>query len=507
MTNGRFYRRAIVPGRARSQPPQPVVIIDCDEVGARLIDQSGELLADGAVEVAGWLMRAPRDSVVWSDPGRVNLVTMLHDAGVLRPMLATGYQLQPVLSGTVTVAVRLLRTSEHTRANARIQNVRAWSPKLPHPEISSERIRQTRDTASALCEAIYAAFGVHPAVTPAATAYDCWRACMPPGCHYRNTKSAEAFVRAAYFGGIVASRRGELRNVRQYDIRGAYAWALSQGVPMGPAAFTVEEHPPDVPGIYRVRAVLSPRAPSPLMVRQEFTGYGMLAPVSQIVETYATSQDIALAREWGAVVEVIDGWVWLRGIGYPFADFVERVDRMETESSGTARAAAKLLRNSLYGRFGRKPTIDQVVISEQCPDDPLYMPYMGLNGPRDCMWIKKNAPHDPAGLMPHWAAWITAAVRRRLLRAWHELATSGARVFYVDTDAIITDGTLPTGTAYGDWRLQRVFRHFRVFASKRYAGLTAEGDMVVAWAGIARPESGRVIEQWAARHRFSVKPP
>ena len=507
MPPGRFYRRAIVPSRARVAPLSPVVILDIDELGARLIDHTGELLADGGDAVADALMHADRNAVVWTDPGRANLVTRLYAGGVLGPMIAAGWQLQPVLSGSTTVAVRLLRSREHERAHGRIQNVRAWAPNLPHADASSDRVRIAQDAAVAVSEAVYGAFGIAPAVTPASTAFECWRACMPPGCHYRQSKRADPDMRRAYFGGIVASRPGELANVRQYDMRGAYAWALREGVPIGAAAYTVAEYPRDVPGIYRVKAVLNPRAPSPFMVRQPFTGYGMLAPTGQIIETYATSEDIALAREWRGVVEVIDGWVWLDGVGKPFDDFVARIDRMETQHDGVARAAAKQLRNSLYGRFGRKLTIDQLVISEECPDDVEYMPYMGVAGPRGAMWIKKNAAHDPAGSMPHWAAWITAAVRRRLLRAWSELVAADATVFYVDTDAIITNGTLETGTEYGDWRLQRVYRQFRVFASKRYAGLTTDGDMVVAWAGIARPESGRVIEQWAAGHRFALNPP
>lgn len=492
------YTRAIVPMRKGHQAPDPgnLWVFDLDADGApRLANADGEIVEGEASEVFARIAALGRDSVVWCDPGRLDMVDYCTRPGLLDDLLARGWIVQPCVSGRRTVALRLLRSQQSKRAHMKLQSLRTWQQDAPHVRDADERLPQLVNRAWSLTLSVWQSMNVRPGLTPASTAYDAWRASLDPGrLHWRPSAVAVEDMRAAFFGGIVASRPADLQRVRQYDMRGAYAWALRQGVPIGPATYVVAEEPPDVPAFYRVRAWLSGKYPSPFMIRGERYSQDMATRLGE-VETWATSEDIALARRWGGIVEVLEGWAFLDGLARPFDDFVSRVSQLE-RGSGIIRSGAKLLRNSLYGRFGRRRTFDQVLISADPPEHPDWMPYYGARGPVDSMWVLADVEVDSPGLMPHWAAWITAAVRRRLLSAWVDLADAGYRVFYVDTDCVITDGELPCGTEYGDWRLVHHYRAFQVYASKRYVGLTTLDEIIQAWAGIPRVEGDRDIETW-----------
>jgi hypothetical protein len=96
-------------------------------------------------------------------------------------------------------------------------------------------------------------------------------------------------------------------------------------------------------------------------------------------------------------------------------------------------------------------------------------------------YYTKRDYNDDMCCLPQWSVWITANARLHLLRAVYEQLGPDA-VVYGDTDSITTTCELPTGKAYGDFKLEKTWSQFRALAPKVYAGQLECGK----WTGAAK---------------------
>lgn len=507
-----FFQSAVFKSRKDNQAPADTGIygIAGDARQLVLTCATGEVWSGSPEHIAGELLELPRHAKVFVTPenGR-DISRWLNESLIYDAMTAAGMKAQLCLSGTNVVAVRLFKTIDREQPHAVIVSLRNYDPSTQYLEDAHAAAALSCRKGKHCAWAIFEQFGTSIGLTPASTAYNAFRRALDSDrAHFRPHRIAiNEGLRESYYGGAVWSSRRTVRNVRMYDMRGAYAWAMRQGVPIGRPVYTLEEEP-DTPGFYHVRAYLNPEYPSPFMVRGEsFKGPGTTASTGVVTETWATSAELELCREWFGTYEVLEGWIFPDGIEYLFDTFINKIDQAERNSTGIARVTAKLLRNSLYGRFGRRPTLESVVIAAEQPGDD-YGPHYGQRGPIGQMWSTHIDDDNTTAVMPHWAAWLTSLVRCRLLRAWQALRDAGHDVYYLDTDCIITNGTLPTGNNFGDWQVRHVFDVFQVFASKVYAGFdSALNETILAHAGIPRAESDRIIERFESAHLMTKKPP
>lgn len=84
--------------------------------------------------------------------------------------------------------------------------------------------------------------------------------------------------------------------------------------------------------------------------------------------------------------------------------------------------------------------------------------------------------------MPQWAVFITARARLALLKEIYAIGPTN--VLYGDTDSVtLKPGfELPTGKAYGDWKLEKTWIAFRARGPKIYAGQKAGDDKLTGAA-------------------------
>lgn len=510
MAGGDFFKKAIFRTRKDTAPPEDDQLYGLAGNAEHLVfvNAAGEVTAGAPETIVPIILELPRYAKIFVTPERGRDISIwLIESGLYPAMTSAGMMLEPTYSGTNVVALRMFKTVDNEQPFATIISTRNYDPSTKyHGEPYSDAqfaVRRGKHTAWAVWEQ----FGVNIGLTPASTSYAAFRRAMDSArVYFRPHRVAVKEVRNAYFGGAVWSSKRTVKDVRMYDMRGAYAWAMRQGVPIGRPVYTVHEEY-DVPGFYLVRALLNPDYPSPFMVRDRpFVGPGVQSSNTH-TETWVSSLELELCREWGGFYEVIEGWIFPEGIDFLFDTFINKIDQAERNTTGIARSTAKLMRNSLYGRFGRKPYVESVRISATQPGDN-YGPHYNARGPVGQMWSARLEDEQPSGEMPQWAAWITSQVRCRLLRAWVALLDAGHHVFYLDTDSIITDGVMQTGQEFGDWQLKHVFTVFQVFASKIYAGYDARlGETVLAHAGIPRSETNRIIEKFESTHLLTKKPP
>jgi hypothetical protein len=168
-------------------------------------------------------------------------------------------------------------------------------------------------------------------------------------------------------------------------------------------------------------------------------------------------------------------------MGQPFNTYVGTLykfrDKRSADWSALMDLIAKLLLNSLYGKFGSakdrellhvRPRMEDVVEKHMTPiDSPIGVPV-----------FSEHVDVEADYMLPHIAAWITAQSRVRLHEGLASLPPES--VYYCDTDSIVTSASLPPslcGSALGQYKTEMddiVEAHF--VAPKVYSLIGADGQ-------------------------------
>jgi hypothetical protein len=192
----------------------------------------------------------------------------------------------------------------------------------------------------------------------------------------------------------------------QYDIRSAYLWALSLGLP-DPATFRRVRRV-DGPGLYWAPSPAYPYLPYP------WNKPGMYPATIEEIE--------ALPISW-------------REIKYGVAFTPDTFDTSPWVADIMGWREWKKVGRSYWGRWAATGSVLAQTTN-----------YEGeVNTERELPDPSRN---------PIWAAIITSRLR---LRLWWLVDSGERKVFRVVTDSIVTDTPLDTGENVGDWKLAKEF--------------------------------------------------
>lgn len=334
-------------------------------------------------------------------------------------------------------------------------------------------------------------FGCHLRASAPGTAMVAWRRTLAPGEQFwRNRPGVEAFARLGYRGGLVYVRDTDRHeDTTTLDFNAMYASAMRAGVPGGLAVY-VTEWWPDRPGIYRVR-----------LEGNDASLFGLMPAAGEV---FRTSEELRLAAEAGIPWTVIEGVVWEQTV-YPFATFLERCETIELAHKGQPLGEMmKLLRNSLYGKFGMKELHEKYVVSAEAPSDQ-HGPVMVENGGHATAepntWVTYEEV-QAAYMNVHWAAWITAGARAKLIRTAMVLGSD--HVIYMDTDSLtlsreVADEAqsrevIEVGGAYGKLKVEKQSSWYQAHAKKVYDGVLPDGTWYFRVKGL--PHKGITREDF-----------
>lgn len=202
----------------------------------------------------------------------------------------------------------------------------------------------------------------------------------------------------------------------RYDIRSAYLWSTSQGLP-DPKTYRYSENIGKIPGVYFCNIVPNLQAPYPFRHGGDF-------PVTQWeIELYNLT-----------IAKVHYGVTWREGW-----DTDRMVKAVESFS------CHKQVGRSFWGRYASSGKV-------QCET---YR-----QGELNKEWELPNNFVNPV-----WAHLIVARIRARLFDIAKEFPT--ARVY---VDSVVIQGELPVGESLGDWKLEARFngldlRHLNIYRS------------------------------------------
>jgi hypothetical protein len=179
----------------------------------------------------------------------------------------------------------------------------------------------------------------------------------------------------------------------------------------------------------------------------------------EIVELYVTNIDLALINEHYHLyhVEYIDGIKFRSKVGI-FKGFIDKWMYVKNTSSGAIKQLAKLMLNSLYGKFATNPNITGKI--PFLKDDGS----LGFFGGDE---EYKDPIYTPMGVfITSWARWTTISTAQKCYD----------RILYCDTDSIHLLGTevpevikdLIDSKKLGYWKHESTFKRAKFVKQKTY---------------------------------------
>lgn len=291
-------------------------------------------------------------------------------------------------------------------------------------------------------------------------------------------------MRPAYYGAIVYSKPGEYKNCRSWDVNSLYPSIMRDApMPVGAPVWYDGEyhHDNDYPlhiDVIAFDARLKPGGTATLTNILPVWGYegerldstlGVVTmPVTDVDwETLTENYDVHV---W----EHIGGWKFRKSHGLYYT-YVDKWFHVKQTATGERRQMAKLLLNSLVGKFGASLY------------RPMLHPKPSTDGGVDFTVDKPGSANSLAWLPT--AAYVNAYGRRILSRAMNANAD---RVLYADTDGMILEGLdapigiEPDGRKLGAWKNDHNYDKLRIIGNRKYCGIEAGGDTVMRLSGVHR---------------------
>lgn len=336
-----------------------------------------------------------------------------------------------------------------------------------------------------LDEKIRRHFGVGIGPTTAGTSVRAWQKTLPENeKHYCSRLGArELFIRQAYYGGVVfLTTNRTVDNCLTFDINSSYPYVMDKfGVPGG-AVCEGQEVDYSLPGIYHCVIRAPDNLKIPIIPSRDKTGGVQWR--KGVFETVVTSFELDFAVNHGyEILKVISGLKWEKMI-FPFSPFVEKCKVLRKEHKGRPEEKlAKLMQNSLYGKFGSRRERRALLAAHCSGDDELIgaIPYDDAG-----KWYVKKEVSESQKCKPEWAVFITARARLNLMEVAYRVGPDSC--FYGDTDSLVIRADkaslVPTGDDYGQFKLEKKWRHFRPIAPKVYAGVLESGEYYGAAKGL-----------------------
>ena len=304
------------------------------------------------------------------------------------------------------------------------------------------------------------------------------------------------FTRAAYYGGRVEVFREGFEGwhepgdaVLNYgDVNSMYPWAMLWDVPCE-LAF-VKTGYCDVKRLSKKHMGFiecTVEIPSdcylpPLPYR---TKDKLIFPTGVFSGTWTTEELGLLARCNGRIVEITRS-IWFRGRPV-FQRFVNHWYRYRNKKAKDYDEAmdmvAKLFLNSLYGKMGMNSEREKLWFF---PTDKEFDNHILIPIADPQFGAYKEITHsEPPYVIPHIAAWVTARSRARLWTLMADMLEAGFRVYYCDTDSIITDSPITDSPRLGDLKTVCQIRRAKFVAPKMYFIEQANGEHFIKAKGFS----------------------
>jgi len=251
-------------------------------------------------------------------------------------------------------------------------------------------------------------------------------------------------IRKSYFGGRTEIFKVYGEDLNYYDVTSLYPDVMKKkympvGKPIKDANMSVSDF-----GVLKVTVTAPKDLNIPLLPVKSKTGK-LIFPRGTWTGFYC-SPELQKAEKLGYKIKVHFGYRFKRAI--IFSEYVDELFALKNSSKkgSVGYLVAKLLLNSLYGKFGQRRERQQMVIF---PESTIGLEPIDFYG--DLPIYVKNTTSKAKHILPAIASFVTSYARVDLYEKCIEAAQAkGGNVYYCDTDSVVTDVKLDIGDQLGD---------------------------------------------------------
>nr|WRO45314.1 DNA polymerase [Russula virescens] len=201
------------------------------------------------------------------------------------------------------------------------------------------------------------------------------------------------------------------------------------------------------------------------------------------------SEEMYNALKYGYTFEILEGYTFERGITFKiYVEFLYNL-RLEYSKDNPLNLIAKILLNSLYGRFGMNEILlkYEILSKEEFEkiEEDLIKDFIELED-NVLVGLKAEESEDNSNVSIAIAAAITAYARIHMSKFKNN---SKIRLFYTDTDSIYTDSEIDGGfidnKVLGKLKLENTCRKAIFLAPKVYYLETEDGKVIYKVKGLS----------------------
>ena len=275
-----------------------------------------------------------------------------------------------------------------------------------------------------------------------------------------------------YKGGRVEVYKGYGKNLYYYDINSLYPFVMLNEMPSGMPVRT-KKFIRDKIGFYKIELNEDTHFDiSVLTVKKFFNNYYVNGMKGD--KFYLHSCELEYLKEKKISFKIIDGYYFEQSEDL-FTDFVNYFyNEKKNAKNSFDRYFAKLILNSLYGKFGQKIKGEKLVVN-----DGRYNDYKIFDAYNDLILVDKN--FNVKFKCVYVASYITALARTYHLRLMDKVGFEN--IFYCDTDSIICSKKLKTSDEIGELKLEAEIKEGIFLMPKVYGYIDKKGNEVVKYKG------------------------
>ena len=263
-------------------------------------------------------------------------------------------------------------------------------------------------------------------------------------------------------------------NLNYYDVNSLYPYVMSKYqyplLNQKPKIVNSENYDRtyNTIGLYTIRSEIEHKK-IPLLPYKD-SELGLIFPIGQFITT-ATNAEIQKAIKIGYKIKVLNG-IEYRKSDFIFRDYVLKNYKIKQNAKNPSeRFIAKLILNSLYGKFGQEAyTQKDILTNNGIKTINVYpLPYKFLHS--------------------EIASLITANARLELYRLFEKAGYDN--IYYCDTDSIITNKKLKESKELGGLKKEKHIKKFVALSQKIYAYLDDENKEYIVAKGFENTKDFR----------------
>lgn len=319
----------------------------------------------------------------------------------------------------------------------------------------------------------------------------------------------EGCVRDGYYGGRTEVFQPLLFNGFHYDVNSLYPYVMKVNkLPWGQARYHEGDKARNIfkywynykqgAGFLKVDIHIPETLHIPPLPAKRLKK--LMFPVGRLTGTW-TFEEIELALEVGCKIEKIYHCVYFEKTDFIFKDFVSYFEEIKNNSDGALKTFAKLMQNSLYGKFGmkriRETLLPKSAIKKCIEKGYKYNDYINpLYGGEE--FIQAHIPSFAKYIQPHIAAYVTSLARILLYRGLMKQHEIG-EVAYCDTDSIACSQPFPDemihNKEYGKWKLESELDEGIFIQPKTYYEKDKNGEETKKFKGVPKKYVDRLTRE------------